>query len=100
LTADDLEAPSPGLFLSSGKPSDASFNSDRAGILPFASAPAFALAGVLTLAAIIAGLAATLALTIVLALAAVLALFRIGHSLQSDPGFGTTGARGICTYRE
>jgi len=69
-------------------------------MLRFASAPAFTLAGVLALAAIVTSLAAPLAFTFVLAFASVLALFRVGHCLQGDAGFGTRGARGVCTHCE
>jgi hypothetical protein len=64
-----------------------------------AAAP-FAFADVLAFATIVAGLATALTLALVLAFASVFALFSIGHCLQRHAGFCTSGARGVCTYRE
>src|SRR5215469_4531469 len=68
--------------------------------LPFTGTSTLAFAGVLTLAAVVTGLAAALAFTLVLAFASVFALFSVGHCLQRHAGFCTSGARGVCTYRE
>jgi hypothetical protein len=89
------------VFRSPGKPSDLSSSSiDSGRILLFGGAAAFTFARVLSLAAVITCLAAPLAFTFVLAFAPVLTLFRVGHGLEGDAGFGTGCARGICPHGE
>jgi hypothetical protein len=83
-----------------GKPGDVCFSYISLGILPFGGTSTLAFAGVLALAPIVTGLAAALAFTFVLAFASVFALFSVGHCLQRDAGFSTSGACGICTYRK
>src|SRR5271165_1246447 len=97
-----LEAAPPPRFsgrpASRATPSSNSIDSGR--ILLFGGASAFTFAGILPLAAVITRLAAPLAFTFVLAFAPVLALFRVGHGLQGDAGFGTGCARGIGPHGE